>query len=318
MNDAYKNTLVLFVLLLVVATGGGYLTYVHLPGRVDELEQREKVLRLKEAELSDLFSEQAESEQLAVRMKTRWESRYKTIPETLRTAQVVQYLNERTRTGYEDIGVTFQGAEHGANFDALKFRITGQGFFGHVYRLLWQIEQRRELFRVSDLDVEHRNLTRPAAESERERRFIMTEFSFTLRAFYGGMSGVSAPDELDRIPADVLPPQTASVNPFYPVVMQQLPPNHRNRVDVEKDDLVSIVGNEAMFDRGGEVRRLGSGDPVYLGEIVQIDPKRGRVVAELNKGGIYDRVVLDLNQDGLQEQARGETRLSAIDENTDQ
>jgi hypothetical protein len=33
---------------------------------------------------------------------------------------------------------------------------------------------------------------------------------------------------------------------------------------------------------------------VYLGRIVTVDPVAGRVVANLNKGGIYDEVVLTL------------------------
>ena len=318
MNDAYKNTLVLLVLIVLVGAAGGYYTYFHQPEQIAQLEQREKVLRLKEAELSDLFQEQAQSEQRAAQMQARWKSRYKTIPETLRTAQVIQYRKERTRTGYENIGITFQGVEKNPNFNALNFQVRGQGFFVHLYQLLWQIEQRRELYRVTNLNIKHQNLTRPVDRTGREQRFIMTQFSFQLRGYYGGMSGVSAPEEVDRIPEHVLPPRSPAVNPFYPVVMQELPPNSDDRVNVENDELVSIVGGEAMFRRDGEVRRVGDGDSVYLGRIVEIDPKRGRVVARLNKGGIYDRVVLALEEGGLQEQARGDTQLSAIDDESEE
>lgn len=314
MKDAYKNTLVLLILLLLVGAVGGYYVYFRMPERISELKKREKVLRLKEAKLSELFEEQATSRQRAEQMKARWRSRYKTIPGTLRTAEVVQYLNERTRTGYENIGITFEGTEQRSNFKTLTFRVHGQGFFAHFYRLLWQIEQRRELFRISNLNVEHRNVTRPTGGDGGQERFIMTEFSFDLEAYFGGIRGISAPEQVASIPSEVLPPESPEVNPFYPVIMRDLPPNQHDRVNVEEDRLVSIVGEEAQFQRNGGVRKIAEGDRVYLGRITEIDPKEGRVVARLNKGGIYDRVVLSLNDGGLQEQARGDTRLSAIDE----
>lgn len=314
MNDAYKNTVVLLVLAALVAGAGGYYTYVRLPDRIDELEQREKVLRLKESKLSELFEAEATSRKRARRMKALWKSRYKTIPGTLRTAEVIQYINERTRSGYENMGITFKGTETGPHFKTLTFRVHGQGFFAHLYRLLWQIEQRRELFRIENLEIQHRNITRPRPDGSGEERFIMTEFSFNLNAYFGGMPGVSAPEQMAAIPTEVLPPESPEVNPFYPVVMKELPPNQYDRINVESDALVSIVGQEAHFERKGSVRKVAEGERVYLGRLTDVDPKQGRVVARLNKGGIYDRVVLSLNDGGLQEQARGDTRLSAIDE----
>lgn len=317
MNDAYKNTLVLLILLLLVGGVGGYYVYFWMPERISELKKREKVLRLQKAKLSELFEEQASSRKRADQMMARWRSRYKTIPGTLRTAEVVQYLNERTRSGYENIGITFEGTERRSNFKTLTFRVHGQGFFAHLYRLLWQIEQRRELFRVSNLNVEHRNVTRPAGSDGGQERFIMTEFSFDLEAYFGGMRGVSAPEHVASIPTEVLPPESPEVNPFYPVIMRDLPPNQHDRVNVEEDRLVSIVGEEARFQRNGAVRKVSEGDRVYLGRITEVDPKQGRVVVRLNKGGIYDRIVLSLSEGGLQRQARGDTRLSAIEDDSE-
>lgn len=298
MSTALKNTLVAVVLMGVIGVAGGYWTVWHQPKRIAKLQERSKVLRLRKAKLAKLFEEQASTKKQARDLQRRWRTRYKEVPDTLRASSVIDYLNQRTDEGYDHFRVTLAGVQHNRGFSNLRFQIEGVGYFAYLYRLLWEIEQQHQLYKIDNLTIQHQNVIDGGEESGSSGpRYIMTDFSFDLTAYFGGLPRLSHPDTLRSVPLTALPASAPTVNPFYPVIMQDLPPNHHNRVNVETAQLVSIVGEEAVFRQENQNRRVGEGERVYLGRLVQVDPSRGRVVARLNKGGIVDRVVLEVNSE---------------------
>ncbi|MEM8558699.1 MAG: hypothetical protein AAGG50_12835, partial [Bacteroidota bacterium] len=103
-----------------------------------------------------------------------------------------------------------------------------------------------------------------------------------------------------------------ATNPFYPLILEALPPNTDDLVDVEGNALVSVVGEVAVFERGGVLRSLRVGDRVYLGRIAAIDTEKARVVANLNRGGIRERVELDLLSGESYKQAIGRTQIETL------
>jgi hypothetical protein len=66
----------------------------------------------------------------------------------------------------------------------------------------------------------------------------------------------------------------------------------------------------AVFSLDDQLVSLGVGDPVYLGQIVSVDPREGRVIARLNKGGIIDEIEMVLDTGERFRQAVGPVQLS--------
>ncbi len=312
MSQPTKNTIVLAILCLVVAGVGGYLVFWSHPKDIKRLEDEEKVLRLKEGKLSELFDEQAQSKEVAQAIKERWQTRYKVIPDTLRTSDVVRHVNEGTDVGFREIHVTHltHSSRHG--YRVQSFQVEGRGYFVHLYDLIWKLEQQRQLFKVRSLEIIRKNEIATNPETGREKLYVMVDFSFILDAFAGGVEGISADKTHHDIPARIRPPRQPSVNPFYPSIMQELPPNSEGLLNVEIAELISIVGREAIFQIDDGLQRLKEGDRVYLGRIQDVNPEEGLVTARLNKGGIIERVERRLNVDNRHEQARGETELSPV------
>jgi len=100
------------------------------------------------------------------------------------------------------------------------------------------------------------------------------------------------------------------MNPFHPLILETLPPNTYNLVDMNEASVVMIAGTNAILKWNENVYTLGIGDEVYLGQIISVDPRNGTVLARLNKGGIVDEVELRLETDALYKQARGSIELS--------
>lgn len=323
MTNVGYNILILSVCWILAVGGGVYATFVKQPGELDRVQKAEQMIQMEQAEFMALLVEETESEQLAAEAVSRWNSRYRAIPARLSSAEVVDYLNRLTPSGFESFDVSYDRTTELADYSYHTYRINGRGYFNSLYRFVWEIENGRAFYRLRDLSLDHIDVLKKDADTDRERLQVMVSFTLNVEAYFGGVEGMDPGDvllagsdaalpaeaETIELPSDVLPARRAATNPFYPLIMDQLPPNTDNYVDVESASLVSIAGDVAVFQYNGEYRSVGVGDAVYLGYITELDQLGGKVHVRLNKGGIIDEVTLELDTAGRFMQARGANRL---------
>ena len=314
----YGNALLLFVAWLILTGVGVYLTYFKLPDEIAHYEKLEKLAHMRETEMGSLLAEYSASEERAREVESRWRSRYRYIPASLTTPEVVARLNELSRQGFETFNVQFMGSGQTQSVNYYTFRIEGRGYFYHLYRFVWEIENTPELYRIRNLSLDHIDLVKADRASGKERMMVMVSFNMQLEAYYGGLPDLQVAHMADslyrRLPRAVFPEKNPPVNPFYPGILEQLPPNSDNLIDIEKATLVSIVGGRAVFQDASGLRTVGVGENVYLGQITEIDPIEGRVVARLNRGGILDEVELHLETGERYRQALGPVLLAPLNQ----
>jgi len=331
MSTKLLYTLIILAVVWVgIVVAGVYVTMFKQPEELARVEKAEKVIRLKQAELASLESEHLTSVEQADAALNKWRSRYKVIPPKLTVSEVVGYLNKLTRTGFEVFDVTFSGTENTGNYSFHSFSISGRGYFSELYRIVREMENNRYFYRLPELTLVHMDLVTEDPETGREELKVMVSFQMQIDAIFGGAEGMSAPDgddggtsepqgdlpvarapsDMPPVPAEVLPEERPDVNPFFPLIMDRLPPNTEGLIEVERAQLVSIVAEQAIFQDEGEYRSVGVGDDVYLGQITAIDPIEGRVEARLNKGGIIDNVELVLQSGERYREALGTIRTA--------
>ena len=309
-NIEYDIAVLGAALLLVVGLGG-YVTFVQQPAELERLEKVAKVEEMKKAELTSLVTEYSSSKQEAEATIGKWRSRYKVIPDTLSSPEVVGYLNELTQSGFEAFDVSLAGIERSADHSAYTVQAHGRSYFSSLYDLIWRLENSRRFYNVRDLNLSHLDLVTEDKKTGRKKMEVMVSFDFGIDAYFGGPESASAgsgtplgagenflteslPDGLPPVPQSVLADAHPDANPFFPVIMEQLPPNTRGLIDVEQAEFVSVVNGAAIFHDEQGYRKAGVGDDVYLGQITSVDPIRGQATARLNRGGIIDRVELSL------------------------
>src|SRR5690606_25127748 len=188
----------------------------------------------------------------------------------------------------------------------------GRGYFGALYRFVWNVENGRGLYRVRSLDLKAAVEEDSNTETGIPRRRDVVDFSMTLDAYFGGADGMSAPDAFVTVPDYVLPAKTPVADPVYPLIFASLPPNTDNLVDVENDSLVSVIGQVAVFRDDLGARPVREGDRVYLGTITRVDPNEAHVVADLHKGELRERVETRPATGERYRQAIGTPRLSPL------
>jgi hypothetical protein len=329
MSNIIQNIVVLAVCWLLVTGAGIYVTFFEQPEELARLAKAEKVARLKKAEVAALLAEEASTEERAEQIVRRWRARYKVIPKKLEDEDVVAYLNHLSREGFNNFDITFEGEKRNRDFRTYSYQISGRGYFDDLYRVVWQLENNRNFYRVRELRLNHIDLMTKDRETEREALQVMVSFTMNVDAYFGGAKGLSAEtmvtglyengelqarpmSALPPVPAEVLPDAQPAKNPFFPIIMERIPPNTHNLVDLEEATLVSIVGGKAVFHWNGDYYQLDVGDRVYLGQIIAVDPTEDRVVARLNKGGIIDEVEMSLQTGERYRQALGPVNLTPL------
>lgn len=324
------NTWVMAICWLLVSGLGVYFTFMKQPQELEQLEKAEQVAQLKEAELSSLEVEEASLSQMSDDVARKWRARYKVIPEKLKTSDVVGYLNDLTSSGFKNFDIQLSGRQQTRDYSYYVFNISGRAYYSSLYRLIWELENNRNFYRLHNLSLDQIDLVSSDKERGTDRLEIMVSFTGRLEAYYDGIDGASAPEALDRamfensgipvakqddlppVPLELLPAVEPVKNPFFPVIMDQIPPNTYGLLDIETAELVSLVGQKAVFKDDTGLRTVGLGEEIYLGKLTEVDPAEGRVVARLNKGGIFDEVVRELDTGDPYRQAQGPARLSPL------
>jgi len=315
MNNSLINTLLIAGFTILVVAAGHYLTEVWQPARVQEIEDKITLARLEQAQVADLLMQQSASKELAEATLRKWKARYKFIPKTLQTADMVLYLESLTSSGFERFDVDLAGVASRKDFSYYTFSVNATAFFSSFYKFVWHVENNREFYRIRDLSISYEPVYKQNRETELPMRLDMVKAKFQLDAYFGGSDVISAPEEdLMPVPLSFLEARDPVHNSFYPVIRTDLPPNDEGLVDVESWDLVSIVGDRAVFESGEKRRTLSEGDRVYLGTIDRVDPMHAFVRVTLNKGGKVGTTEIPLEVGERYRQAVGEEiRIRPID-----
>lgn len=315
MKSALTVTLLLVLAAVLVGAGSYYATDVRQEGTLERMKEARRVAELQNALAEDLLVREAASSELAGEALTRWRSRYKYIPRTLNTADMVEYLEGLTRSGFEQFDLFLASQTTQPDFSTYRFKVAGTAFYRDFWHLVWHLENNREFYRIYDLKVSHTNVFKKNRETGVDRRLDMVAFQFDLDAYYAGIEGISAPqDSLRPVPLALLQTHAPPDDSFNPLVRTDLPPNADQLLDVENAKLISIIGNQAIFEDQYGRHVMLEGDRVYLGSIVLIDPINAFVRVTLNKGDRTETLNVRLATEEPYRQAIGsDVQMQPID-----
>ena len=84
---------------------------------------------------------------------------------------------------------------------------------------------------------------------------------------------------------------------FYPLIRNEIPPNVDELLDVQGATLLALIPEGAFIaDSKGNTYLIWEGEQVYLGYLTKIDYQNSRVSFILNKGGIIEKMDLELDR----------------------
>jgi hypothetical protein len=292
MNKKLRSTLgLLGLLLLIVLIGGGY---IFMFQRSDLNEKNEKLEELKAnsydpVELADRF------EQLKVKsaiLDSVLQSRKFNIPKDLSSIKFYNFMNNvlSNFSEHTQVDIEFQKREQAKEFFFYEYKLTGRGFYNEVFRLIYSIEQSKELKKIINL-----NLGNMIQTDDEGIPLFLVSFEMNAQVYFSNDNRF-APEEVVENDLRTGPIYDA----FYPLIRNEIPPNIDELLDVQGSKLLALIPEGAFIaDTHGNTYLVWEGEQVYLGYLTKIDYEENAVSFILNKGGIIEKITLELDRENL-------------------
>jgi len=178
-----------------------------------------------------------------------------------------------------------KGTEKGFNYYI--YKVSGSGSFDRVYGLIYAIEHSKDLMKI-----ENAELTNNTIVDSRGVPHYIVKFNLQVKEYYSQSDQYAAVFYSEN---NLKSPEIYDA--FYPLVRNEIRPNTEHLPDVQGATLVSLVPQGAFIvDNEGNTTLMEKGDPVYLGNLMDIDYENETVTFILNKGGLIEFETLKLGQ----------------------
>jgi hypothetical protein len=290
MNKKLRSTLSLLGLLLLIVVIGGI--YIFMFQRSDLNEKKEKLEELN-ANSYDPVELAEKYERLKIRsavLDSVLQSRKFNIPKDLSSIKFYNFVNNIVSNFSEhtQVNIEFAKMEQDKDFFFYEYKLTGTGFYNEVFKLIYSIEQSKELKKITTI-----NLGNLIQTDEEGIPLFLVSFEMNAQVYFSSDSRF-APEEFVENNLSAGPIYDA----FYPLIRNEIPPNVDELLDVQGSKLLALIPEGAFIaDTHGNTYLVWEGEQVYLGYLTKIDYEENSVSFILNKGGIIEKVTLELDRE---------------------
>jgi len=290
MNRKLKNTLGLIGLMVFILLVGGIYIFVFQRGKLSE-----KKIKLRELESVNYDTDQLnlllhDLGKKAASLDSVLAARKFNIPQNLSSIKFYNFINVIS-AGFSpntQIDVEFIDQKKDKQFSFFEYKITGNGPYNDIYKLIYSIEQSKELKKIRTL-----TLTNQIATNKEGIPNFVVNFNANVGVFFSMDNRFTTNTFVENNLFTEL-----KRDAFYPLIRTQIPPNVDDLLDVQGAKLLALIPEGAFLaDTKGNTYLLWEGEQVYLGYLTKIDYERNTVGFILNKGGIIERVELGLDKE---------------------
>jgi hypothetical protein len=295
MNKKLRSTLVLLAFLFIILIAGG--SYLYFVQSKDLNEKRDKLKEL-QAKALDPQELLAQYQSLLVesnRLDSILANREFNIPQNLSSIKFYNFVNNITN-GFSDkaqVNIEFLEQKQEKEFFYHEYKLTGFGYFNEVYNLIFAIEHSKELKKVTNISLG--NLVQTKAD---ELPVYLVSFTLNAKAYFSTDNRFAPATFVENsLGAPTL------YDAFYPLIRNEIPPNIDELLDVQGATLLALIPEGAFIaDSKGNTYLIWEGEQVYLGYLTKIDYQNSRVSFILNKGGIIEKMDLELDRSELKKE----------------
>lgn len=292
MNKKLRSTLVLVALLLIILIAGGIYLYFVQGKELDKNRDKLKELQAKALDPQELLAQYEDLLVKSNRLDSILANREFNIPQNLSSIKFYNFVNNITN-GFSDkaqVNIEYLEQKQEKEFFYHDYKLSGFGYFNEVYNLIYAIEHSKELKKVTNI-----NLGNLVQTKEGENPVYLVNFIINARTYFSSDNRFA--------PATFVENNLGSptlYDAFYPLIRNEIPPNIDELLDVQGATLLALIPEGAFIaDSKGNTYLIWEGEQVYLGYLTKIDYQNSRVSFILNKGGIIEKVDLQLDRTEL-------------------
>jgi hypothetical protein len=290
MNRKIKNTLGLIGLMMLILLAGGIYIFVFQRGKLNEKKLKLRALESVNYDTEQLNGLLQDLERKASALDSVLAARKFNIPQNLSSIKFYNFINVIS-AGFStntQIDVEFIDQKKDKQFLFFDYKITGNGPYNDVYKLIYSIEQSKELKKIKNL-----TLTNQISTNKEGIPNFVVNFTANVDVFFSMDNRFTTNTFVENNLITEL-----KRDAFYPLIRTQIPPNVDELLDVQGAKLLALIPEGAFLaDTRGNTYLLWEGEQVYLGYLTKIDYEHNAVGFILNKGGIIERVELGIDKE---------------------
>jgi hypothetical protein len=294
MSNTTRNALILLVFFLFFVGFGGYYVLIFQPKKIkakqvelESLNQQFLDVKTLTAMYDSLKRESERVDSILYHMAKAIPFRYSVTDTYNDILNITKNFSRYTR-----VNIEYQKTETVGAASVDYFVISGQGEFEDVFRLIYELEKSRKLYKIQGLELRNATLTTGKGDI-----LYQVEFEIKLESYFTSDQNLALNYENIQ-PREIKPVR----NLFFPLIRPDIPPNYDALLEVDGATLLAIIPDAVfIMDKNGNSYTLSEGDPVYLGYLTKIDYDRQQCEFLLNKGGIIEKVTLKLKSANIKE-----------------
>ncbi len=289
MSYAIRNTIILLVTLLIFAGAAfAYIKFVQeaeIEKLTTELSSLEQDLTEK-TNISNQYPPLLERYNLAKDIILGYD---KTMYKANNPDDVYDYLSEINEGNLELFyDFTFEDSVAQDLYGIINSTVKGTSTYSDFITFINKIENSQLLNKIEQVNLN----PVPSTSDFDVNEYI--SFSLELKSYYQKEELATNASESERFRVN---PDVSVFNPFKPLILNEVPENIDNLVNVESSRLLGFTSARVfLVDQNGDTKILRPGDKVYLGYLDSIDTNNREVIFDLNKGGIKELFTLKVER----------------------
>ncbi|MDD5765645.1 MAG: hypothetical protein PHW79_05300 [Candidatus Marinimicrobia bacterium] len=295
MSYEVRNSLFLTIFLVLIGLGGYFLLNARFGKDFTKIEQELKTKQDRLTQIQNALSSIDGYEKQLKQISDQVKYYPKVILPEQTIHQTYRYLEEIDRYGtFFNFRFNLLGVKRKDNVSTASYELSGEGNFPKAMQFIRRMEYGSPLYKIESLSLKKKSLkssTEKTSDADLDIVVRLNGIFFTQ---------TKNPDLLALGPYASSRTQSQSVfDPFKPLILDYLPPNIGNLINVENCRLIALTANAAFVqDQQGAVKQVKIGDEVYLGYLSKINLEKGEAQFLMDRGGISDTFILQLNSSG--------------------
>jgi hypothetical protein len=288
MNKKLISTLSVLALLIIILVAGGIYIFVVQRGDISERQEKLAELNKNVYDPVELDNRYKELERRSAELDSILANREFNIPQNISSIKFYNFINNVVANFPKEttVNVEYLRQAPDKEFFFHEYKLTGGGNYNDVYKIIYAIEQSKELKKINKLSLTN------LVKTDEEVPLFLVNFELIAQVYYS-LDNRFAPAEYVENNLATGPIYDA----FYPLIRNEIPPNVDNLLDVQGARLLALIPEGAFVaDTKGNTYLVWEGEQVYLGYLTKIDYDNNTVSFILNKGGIIEQVTLQLDR----------------------
>lgn len=290
MNRKIISTLGLVGLLVIILLLGGLYIFLFQRGDLEAKREKLKELKAYDYDTDQLLNQLETLELRAAVLDSILAARKFNIPYDISSIKFYDFLNNigRSFSSGTQMDIEYMEQKADKDFQFYEYKIGGTGPFSDLYKLLVAIENSKELKKINSAMMNNY-----VGTDEDGYPQFMVSYVLNVKTYFADNNRFTTADFVEN-DLSAKPVYDA----FFPLIRNEIPPNIDMLLDVQGARLLALIPEGAFLaDSRGNTYLIWEGDPVYLGYLTKIDYDHNMVSFILNKGGIIEKVDIELAQE---------------------